>query len=300
MRADSIGRRDLLRAAGVAGATALAGCAFSSDSDSESEESGGSEPAIDPDAAEVSDVLDAIESAYEDVSSYRTDGVEDGTIVMSELRGVDQIDEEQLLEEWDGVLFDRTEAAETTVDLDAEAYEQIGTERGEFLGTDVEREIREYHLDGTTYEYTGDDDAWEVSEDAEFDPPYDVVEFPGQAREVADEIEMELRDDGARVALLGSFGEIPDSFQDGEQEEGGDPFRLVTSYDFELVFSTDTGLTETFAASIEGDIDNVAILDLLEVVPSSAEGTFSIGQEAEFLAHDESVEIELPEDAPAE
>jgi len=289
MPGDATSRRDLLGALGVAGAAALAGCSLGGESDD-----GTDDQVIDPESATVSSVLDTLGSTYESVESYRAEGVEETTIEMSELKGVDQIDEEQLLNEWNGILFDRTADSEATVDLDAEMYRQTGTERGEFLGQPIEQELREYYVDGTVYEFEGD--GWST-EEAAFDPPYNIVDFTEDAGAVSGDLALSVQNDGDSVALSGSFDQIPSSFRD-EGDSG--PFDEVTSYEFEVAVTTASGRAETITLDVTGDIGNVAIVDVLNVVPESAEGEFRLGQEAEFLAHDESVSIELPDDAPAE
>lgn len=283
-------RRELLGALGAAGAAALAGCSLGGDSDDDGDQ------AIDPDSATVSDVLDTLSSTYDNVQSYRADGVEETTIEMSELKGVDQIDEQELLEEWDGILFDRTEDAEVTVDLDAEAYEQTGTESGEFLGQTIQQDLREYYVDGTIYEFEGTGNGWST-EEAEFDPPYNVVDFVEDASAVSDDLALAVRNDGDSVVLSGSFEEIPSAFQDGEESV---IFDEITSYEFEMTVSTASGRGESIALDAVGNIGNPAVVEILGVVPESAAGEFTLSQEANFLAHDESVTVELPEDAPAE
>lgn len=283
-------RRELLGALGAAGAAALAGCSLGGDSDD-----GSGERAINPDDATVSGVLDTLSSTYESVQSYRADGVEETTIEMSELKGVDQVDEQELLEEWDGVLFDRTEDTEVTVDLKGEAYEQTGTESGEFLGQTIEQDLREYYVDGTLYEFEGTGNGWST-EEAEFDPPYNVVDFAQDASAVSDDLDLAVQNDGDSVALSGSFDEIPSAFQDEESVI----FEDITSYEFEMTVSTASGRAEAISLDVVGNISNPAVVEILGVVPESADGEFTLGQEAEFLAHDESVTIELPEDAPAE
>lgn len=289
MTGDARSRRELLGALGAAGAAALAGCSLGGGSDDDS-----GDRAIDPEGATVSSVLDTLSSTYESVESYRAEGVEETTIEMSELTGVDQIDEQQLLNEWNGILFDRTADAEATVDLEAEAYEQTGTERGEFLGRPIEQELREYYVDGTVYEFEGTGNGWST-EEAEFDPPYNVVEFTEDAGAVSGDLELSVQNDGDTVALSGSFDQIPSSFRD--EDENTAIFDDVTSYEFEVGVSTASGRAETITLDVAGNIGNVAIVDLLNVVPESAEGEFTLGQEAELLAHDESVSIEVPDEA---
>jgi len=284
-------RRELLGALGVAGAATLAGCSLGSDSDD----------AIDPENDDVSAVLDAAGSAYEELSTYRATETDETRLEFDAFSGTQAVSEQQLMEGADGVFLDSTEEVDAAADLDAEAYERVGTEQGEVLGSENEETIEEYYVDGTRYEFDADaaGGEWTVEEDAEFDPPGNIRDFVDKANKVSGELDVESRNGGDSVALLGSFSEVPEPFAE-EADLGEDsPFQQFSAYQFEVLFAAETARPETASLSLESDVDEATVGRLLGEEPTSASGTLTAEQTTEFTAFDESVEIELPDGVSA-
>lgn len=285
-------RRELLGALGVATTAALAGCSLGSDGDD----------AIDPENDDVSAVLEAASSAYEELDTYETEETQEILVELETFSGTTTISEQQLMEEANGVFFDTTEESEVAVDLAAEAYKVTGNESGEVVGRTRDEDVQEYYVDGTRYEF---DDGpgggeWSVDEEAEFDPPGNVGDFTDQAGNITGDLEVESRNDGDSVAITGSFSGVPDAFEEDDSSLGeNNPFNQITTYDIEVVFAAETARPETTTLTAEGDIDETSMRQLLVEEPDSASGSFSITESAEFVSFDESVEIELPEGVSA-
>jgi hypothetical protein len=289
-------RRELLGALGVTTTVALAGCSLTSSDDGDD-----GDDAIDPENDDISAVLEAAGSASEELRTYRAERSLGILIELETFSGTRSVSERRVMEEANGVYIDSNEETDVSVDLEAEAYKSVGAENGEALGQTLDQEIKEYYIDGTLYEF---DDGpaggeWTVDEDAEFDPPANTDDFADQASDVTDDLTVESRNDGDSVAITGSFSDVPEAFEEGPGIGANNPFQQITTYDIEAVFATETGRPEKTTLTVDGEIDETSMGQLLGEEPDSASGSFSITVSVEFVAFDESVEIELPDGVSA-